>query len=49
MEELVERLDRWGIHPDRTCTERLPLRDAARAYELAAGGQTGKVCIVFED
>ena len=20
MEELVERLDRWGLHPDRTCT-----------------------------
>ena len=49
MEELVERLDRWGIHPDRTCTERQTLSDAAKAYELAAGGQTGKVCIVFED
>ena len=49
MEELVERLDRWGIHPDRTCTQRLPLAEAAKAYELAAGGQTGKVCIVFED
>jgi threonine dehydrogenase-like Zn-dependent dehydrogenase len=49
LEELVERLDRWQIHPDRTCTERLALRDASRAYELAAGGQTGKVCIVFED
>jgi threonine dehydrogenase-like Zn-dependent dehydrogenase len=49
MEELVERLDRWGLHPDRTCTERHPLPDAAKAYDLAAGGQTGKVCIVFED
>ncbi|QEH34152.1 D-arabitol-phosphate dehydrogenase [Aquisphaera giovannonii] len=49
MEELVERLDRWGIHPDRTCTVRLPLAEAAKAYELAAGGQTGKVCIVHEE
>lgn len=49
MEELVERLDRWGIHPDGTCTHKLPLAEAAKAYEIAAGGQTGKVCIVFED
>ncbi|WP_250847154.1 zinc-dependent alcohol dehydrogenase family protein [Aquisphaera insulae] len=49
MEELVERLDRWKIHPDRTCTVRLPLSEAARAYELAADGQTGKVCIVHEE
>jgi len=48
LEELVERCDRWGIHPDRTCTHRLPLAEAAEAYTLAAGGQTGKVCIVFE-
>lgn len=49
LEELVERLDRWGVHPDRICTDRLPLSDAARAYEIAAAGQAGKVCIVFED
>ncbi|MGI6353333.1 MAG: zinc-dependent alcohol dehydrogenase family protein [Armatimonadota bacterium] len=48
LEELVERLDRWGIHPDVTCTERLPLREAAEAYRIAADGQTGKVAIVFE-
>jgi threonine dehydrogenase-like Zn-dependent dehydrogenase len=49
LEELVERLDRWGIHADRICTHRFPLGEAAKAYELAAGGQAGKVCIVFED
>jgi threonine dehydrogenase-like Zn-dependent dehydrogenase len=49
MEELVERLDRWGLHPDRTCTHRLSLSEAGKAYELAAGGQTGKVCIVLEE
>lgn len=48
LEELVERLDRWGIHPDVTCTHRLPLEQASEAYQLAAGGQTGKVCIVME-
>ncbi len=48
LEELVERCDRWGIHPDRTCTHRLPLGEASEAYRLAAEGQTGKVCIVFE-
>jgi threonine dehydrogenase-like Zn-dependent dehydrogenase len=49
LEELVERIDRWGIHPDRTSTVRLPLDQASEAYELAAGGQTGKVCIVFDE
>lgn len=49
LEELVERLDRWGLHPDRTSNVRLPLAQASEAYELAAGGQTGKVCIVFDE
>jgi len=48
LHDLVEHLDRWGVHPDVTCTERLPLEQAARAYELADQGQTGKVCIVYE-
>jgi len=48
LEELVERIDRWGIHPERTSTHRLPLAQATEAYQLAAGGQTGKVCIVFD-
>lgn len=47
LEELLEHLDRWKIHPEITCTERLPLEQAARAYDLADKGQTGKVCIVF--
>jgi len=47
MEELLERLDRWCIHPERICTHRFPLSEAGKAYELAAGGQVGKVCIVF--
>lgn len=47
LEELVERIDRWGIHPERISDVRLPLAQAAEAYQLAAAGQTGKVCIVF--
>jgi threonine dehydrogenase-like Zn-dependent dehydrogenase len=49
LEQLVEHLSRWNIHPDITCTDRLPIRDAAKAYDIADKGQTGKVCIVFED
>lgn len=48
LEELVEHIDRWGIHPDATCTQRLPLTEAAEAYRIADEGQTGKVAIVFE-
>jgi threonine dehydrogenase-like Zn-dependent dehydrogenase len=48
LEDLVEHLDRWGIHPELTCTHRLPLDRAAEAYDLADRGQSGKVCIVFE-
>ena len=48
MEELVERLDRWHMHPERTVTHRLPLDRAAEAYQLADEGRCGKVCIVFE-
>ena len=49
LEELVANLDRWGLHPDVTSTERLPLTKAAKAYDLADKGQTGKVCIVFDE
>ena len=49
LEELLEHLDRWGIHPAETVSDKLPLAEAARAYDLADKAQTGKVCIVFED
>jgi threonine dehydrogenase-like Zn-dependent dehydrogenase len=48
LQDLVEHLARWNVHPEVTCTERLPLSAAARAYELADQGQTGKVCIVYD-
>jgi 2-desacetyl-2-hydroxyethyl bacteriochlorophyllide A dehydrogenase len=43
MEELVELLVRWDLHPDRTVTGRFPLDDAAAAYASADVGAGGKV------
>lgn len=48
MEQLLEHLVRHELHPEVIVSDRLPLAEAARAYELADAGQTGKVCIVFE-
>jgi len=48
MEELVERLVRWGIHPEKLVTHRFPLERANEAYELMAGGKCGKVAVVFD-
>ncbi len=48
LEELVERIDRWQIHPEITSDVRLPLEKCGEAYQIAAGGQTGKVCVVFD-
>ncbi len=49
MEELVERIARWGIHPEELVTHRFTLDRAAEAYELMAGGKCGKVAIVFDE
>jgi threonine dehydrogenase-like Zn-dependent dehydrogenase len=48
MEQLVERLSRWGLHPEKIVTHALPLAEAAEAYRLADEGQTGKICLVFD-
>lgn len=47
MEDLVELLDRWGLHPEITVTHRFGIEDAARAYEEFDSGKTGKVVLVF--
>jgi hypothetical protein len=49
MEELVERIARWGIHPEELVTHRYTLDRASEAYELMAGGKCGKVAIVFDE
>ena len=48
MEELVERIVRWGIHPEELVTHRFTLDQAAEAYALMASGKCGKVAVVFD-
>lgn len=49
MEELVERIVRWGIHPEDLITHRFTLDQAAEAYSLMASGKCGKVAVVFDE
>lgn len=48
MEELVERLVRWKIHPQDLVTHRFALDNISTAYTLMAEGKCGKVAVVFE-
>ncbi len=48
MEELVELLVRWDLHPDQMVTHRFTLDQAREAYETFDSGRTGKVAIVWE-
>lgn len=45
MEELVERLVRWNLHPEDIITHRFPLERADEAYYLMSTGHCGKVAI----
>lgn len=49
MEELVERIVRWGIHPEDLITHRFPLDKVDEAYSLMASGKCGKVAVVFDE
>ncbi len=49
MADLIERLVRWNLHPEKIATHKLPLSRAAEAYRLADEGECGKVCIVFDE
>ena len=49
MEELVERLVRWNLHPDKLITHRFPLDKVSEAYSLMASGKCGKVAVVFDE
>lgn len=49
MEELVEHLVRWNLHPADIITDRFSLDDAADAYALMASGKCGKVAVCFDD
>ena len=48
MEELVEKIVDWGIHPEQLVTHRYPLLKADEAYAKMAEGKCGKVAIVFD-
>jgi len=47
MEELVERLVRWNLHPADLVTHRFALDKAGDAYALMASGKCGKVAVCF--
>ncbi|MDR0761336.1 MAG: zinc-binding dehydrogenase [Treponema sp.] len=49
MENLVEELVRWDIHPDKLVTHRFPLEKADDAYRLMAEGRCGKVAVCFDE
>ena len=49
MEELVERLVRWKIHPADLVTHRFPLKNVGGAYALMASGKCGKVAVCFDE
>jgi threonine dehydrogenase-like Zn-dependent dehydrogenase len=49
MEELVERIVRWGIKPASLITHRFPLAKAGEAYSLMASGKCGKVAVCFDE
>jgi threonine dehydrogenase-like Zn-dependent dehydrogenase len=49
MEELVERLVRWDLHPAEIITPRFPLERASDAYALIASGKCGKVAVCADE
>lgn len=49
MEDLVERLVEWKVHPAALVTDRFPLEKADEAYRLMAEGKCGKVAVVFDE
>jgi len=49
MAELLERLVRWDLHPERLVTATFPLEEAAEAYRTADAATGGKVGVVWGD
>jgi threonine dehydrogenase-like Zn-dependent dehydrogenase len=49
MENLVEELVRWKLHPEILVTHRFPLEKADEAYKLMAQGNCGKVAVCFDE
>jgi threonine dehydrogenase-like Zn-dependent dehydrogenase len=49
MEELVERLVEWNLHPADLVTHRFALDKVADAYSTMAAGTCGKVAVCFDE
>jgi threonine dehydrogenase-like Zn-dependent dehydrogenase len=49
MENLVEELVRWDLHPDRLVTHKFPLARVSEAYDLMDKGNCGKVAVCFDE
>ena len=49
MAELLDRLVRWNLHPEKVVSDTFAITDAARAYEIADAGAGGKIGIVWPD
>lgn len=49
MEDLVEHLVRWNLHPEVLITHRFPLEKAGEAYALMASGNCGKVAVCYDE
>jgi threonine dehydrogenase-like Zn-dependent dehydrogenase len=49
MEELVERLVRWNLHPADIITHRFALANAGDAYALMASAKCGKVAVCADE
>ena len=49
MEELIERLVRWKLHPEDLITHRFSLSQVDEAYALMAEGKCGKVAVCFDE
>ena len=49
MEELVEKIVRWGIHPEELVTHRFTLDEVDKAYKVMNAGKCGKVAVVFDE
>jgi threonine dehydrogenase-like Zn-dependent dehydrogenase len=49
MEELVERLVRWNLHPADLVTHRFELSRVGEAYALMSSGRCGKVAVCFDE
>ncbi|MEN8905650.1 MAG: zinc-binding dehydrogenase [Clostridiales bacterium] len=49
MEELVEKIIRWNIHPEDLITHRFSLDNISKAYSLMESGNCGKVAVCFDE